>query len=201
MRTFYTFAVLILSGFALLNCGKSDDGHWHSHFTKADSLADLYLELQDTLHVQWNMMINDDNQKIKAMHNLLHELMVSNPGEQDVYANYEDRLEQLRRMRFTQKSMANVHVVEEYDLASRSLISELIVAAESKREFAYNPTLQKLVDNILLADQRVMNYRAEYDSMVLVFNSFLETNEAHLMEADHNLNLDKKAVFQMISSD
>ena len=62
----------------LFNCGKKGEMH-QTTFTRADSLTDLYLSLQDSMLQSWNIMINDDNQKIKAMHNLLHELMITLP--------------------------------------------------------------------------------------------------------------------------
>lgn len=130
------------------------------------------------------------------MHHLLHELMVTHPEDTEIYTSFEQRLEQLSRMRYTQKSMTNADVIEEYDFASNSLIIELIAAAESKREYSYNITLQKLVDNILVSDQRVNNYRQEYDSIAHIFNAFLERNKDYLLETDHHLMVEKKPVFQ-----
>ena len=144
-------------------------------------------------------MINDDNEKIKAMNHLLHELMVTGANEADLYRSYEERLRQLSRIRFTQKSMANTHVVEEYDIASNTLIMDLIGAAESKREYTYNTTLQKLVDNILSADQRMIRFRAEYDSLVYEYNRFVNQNKDDLTEA--SLSLEPKPLFQITSSE
>jgi hypothetical protein len=143
------------------------------------------------------MMINDDNQKISSMHNLLHELIISHPEDLEKYAPLEERLEQLTRMRFTQKSMANTDVIEEYDFATASLVSELLAEATSKREFAYNPTLQRLVETIHIADERTSNYRFEYDSIVAAYNDFVEQNKAFLLENDPTISIDKKPVFEV----
>jgi hypothetical protein len=200
MRRLYTIVLLFLTGLAFTSCDKKSHP-FTSHFTKADSLTDYYLRLQDTLHQQWNIMINDDNQKIKAMQHLVHELIVTNPDEDRDFAAFEERLNQLMRLRYTQKSMVNKDVIREYDHASNELIIELIAAAEQKREYAYNSTLQKLVSNILSADQRMMNYRLAYDSLVGVFNRFVDQNKDHLLESDHSLSLEKKPEFQMTSVD
>lgn len=149
----------------------------------------------------WNVMVNDDNMKIKAMHNLLHELMVSGPGDKENLVKMEQRLEQLMRLRYTQKTMANADVVEEYDFASNSLISEIISIAESRAEFTYNTTLQKLVDEIRASDQRVNNYRNEYDSMAMNYNKFLVKNKLYLKDIDQNGSFDKKPLFQMASDE
>lgn len=168
-------------------------------YTKADSVTERYLAFQDSLVKCWHEMINDDNHKIKAMNNLLHELMVTHPEERESLEILEERLEQLTRMRYTQNSIANPDVVAEYDFASNSLVNELIILAESKSEFAYNTTLQRLVDHIRAADQRVELYRLDYDSIAMAYNRFMEFNQPLLQETD--LTVDKKPLFQMIAEE
>lgn len=171
------------------------------NFTKIDSLTETYLELKDGMLETWNSMINDDNQKIKAMHNLLHELIVSNPSERQAFKEYEERLDRLIHSRYTQKSMENVHVIEEYDFASNALVIELISLAESQTQFAYNTTLQKLVETIRTADQRVENYRLEYDLIAGEYNRFIEENKILLPEIDENAYPEKKPLFQMVAEE
>lgn len=184
-----------------MNCGEKKTDGPETTFTRVDSLTDNYLALQDSMLQSWNMMINDDNQKLSAMHNLLHELIVSTPDKSEQLKEYEERLNQLSHLRYTQKSMGNADVVEEYDFASTSLITELISMAETKAEFTYNTTLQKLVDDIRTADQRVNNYRAEYDLIAARYNAFLEKNRADLKEISHGDSLELKPLFQMVSAD
>lgn len=168
-----------------------------SDFTKADSLTDTYLALQEDMLEAWNTMIHDDNRKIKSMQMLLLELRITNPEKQEELEAVEDRLSQLLEMRYDQQSLTNSQLVSEYDFASNSLVSELISLGESDEEFLYNRTLQKLVDSIRSADQRVINYREEYDRMVQRFNHFVEQNKQFLKEADEDFLLDKKPLFQM----
>jgi hypothetical protein len=146
-------------------------------------------------------MINDDNQKIQAMHNLIHELMVSNPELREELSSYEERLSQLERLRYTPKTMANNDVVEEYDFASNALVSEIMALAESQTEYSYNTTLQKLTDRIREADQRMATYREEYDAIVSAYNSFLEKNKNYLHEIDATSSFEKRPLFQMVADD
>ncbi|WP_160143816.1 hypothetical protein [Chryseolinea soli] len=199
MRTVLPILLISCCGIALMNCGEKKADGPTTTFTKIDSLTDRYLALQDSMLQSWNMMINDDNQKLKAMHNLLHELIVSTPDKRDVLSGYEEQLSQLYRLRYTQKSMGNADVVEEYDFASTSLINELITLTESKSEFTYNTTLQKLVDDIQQADQRVNNYREEYDFITSHYNQFLTRNKSYLKEVAHSDSLEMKPLFQMVS--
>jgi len=146
-------------------------------------------------------MINDDNQKIKAMHNLMHELLITNADDRDQLRAFEHQLNRLTSMRYTQKSMGDEEVVEAYDFAVNALVSELLSLAESKAEFTYNTTLQKLVEDIRLADQRVNNYRENYDYIVLEYNNFLESNNSYLQEMNLGDSMSQKHLFKMASSD
>ena len=198
-KSHFTGLILAFAALALCQCGKKEQNQVHSNFTKADSLMDTYLSLQDSIHDVWNVMINDDNKKITAMHNLLHELELTNASELETIKKYEERLDQLVRMRYNQKSMANAVIIEEYDFASNSMVTELVSLTESKSEFTYNTTLQKLVDEILAADQRVNNYREQYDLIADQYNAFLETNKPFLKDVEEGKAFDKKPLFQMAS--
>lgn len=197
-RQFFPGIVTFLAC-AFLACseGKRPD---QTHFTKADSLTDTYLELKDTMLESWNSMIYDDNQKLKAMDNLLHELIVSNPGRKEELQAYQERLDQLVHSRYTQKTMENEHVIDEYDFASNSLVTELIALAESQPQFGYNSTLQKLVETIRTAEQRVENYRAEYDEVAKRYNEFIEHNREFLHEIEED-TMSKKALFQTVAEE
>jgi hypothetical protein len=184
----------------LFSCGEKPDGR-PMQFTKTDSLTETYLALQDSMLQSWNMMITDDNQKIDAMLNLIHELTVSGPADPELMKSYRERIEQLRRLRYTQKTMANIHVIEEYDFASNALVSELIALTESQKQFAYNSTLQKLADIIRTADQRVYPYREQYDQVTMRYNEFVQRNKKFLTEIDTDSLLEKKPLFQMVAED
>jgi septal ring factor EnvC (AmiA/AmiB activator) len=201
MRHFCSGVVVVCYGLVLFNCSEKKVATEETTFTKQDSVTDSYLAYQDSMLQAWNVMINDDNQKIKSMHNLLHELQVSNPNQKAEFAVIQERLEQLLVMRYTQKSMENPDVVEEYDFASNSLLSELISTAEAQSEFAYNTTLQALVEEIQMADQRTINYRQDYDAIVNNYNNFIDRNKNFLSDINTNTLPEKKPMFQMVSED
>ena len=200
IKPHFTGILLACCAIGLCNCRQKEYHAQETTWTKADSLTETYLSLQDSLLQAWNVMIHDDNKKLKAMHNLLHEITLTSPGELEILRDFEERLDQLSRMRYTQQSMANADVVEEYDFASNSLISELVALAESRKEFEYNTTLQKLVDEIISADQRVSNYRHQYDLIAQQFNTFLEENKSGFKEIDPDA-LARKPLFQMMAEE
>ena len=70
--------------------------------------------------------------------------------------------------------------------------------AESQKQFGYNSTMQKLVETIRTADQRVESYRTEYDHIANEYNAFLDRNRSMLTEIDQDsAMLERKPLFQM----
>ncbi len=188
--------MILVTLFSLCCCEKEQKAK-QTAFTKADSLTESYLALKDSLLQTWNTMMHDDNRKIKAMQHLLHELAISNPEKQEALNQYEHRLQNLADSRYDQNSISNTEVVTEYDFASNSLVTELISLAESENEFAYNTTLQKLADDIRASDQRVNNYREDYDFIASEYNRFIVRNRQLLKEIDENPFQDTTPLFQM----
>jgi hypothetical protein len=146
-------------------------------------------------------MINDDNQKLDAMHHLIHELSVSQPEKAEELKSLEERLSQLMRIRYTQKSLSNADVVNEYDVASRQLTDELLAGVEAMKEFSYNKTLQALVRDIRAAESRIHRHRIEYDSVVKGYNHFIELHREDLRQTDETLVLEKKPVFKAVAEE
>lgn len=166
-------------------------------FTKIDSLTETYLILQDSLLHAWNVMVWDEQEKTKAMHGLLH-LMHDQEGFDDQQLiTLEQRLGQLDRIRFTQKSLANSYVIEEYDFASNSLVSEILSLAEADSEFIKNIQVQRLVDKVKITDQRVSEYRSSYDRVATIYNEFLEKYGDYLRDLDKDYAGEKRALFHM----
>jgi hypothetical protein len=191
--------VLICCAAGWVACGGRNTHEKKGDFTKIDSLTETYLTLQDSMLQTWNVMVNDENEKIRSMHELLHALLPSRKDDKDQLVSLEQRLDQLERIRFTQKTMSSPHIVEEYDFASNSLISELLSLTEADPKFSENTELQTLVDRIRIADQRVNIYRSDYDVATTDFNRFLEKYRDYLKEIDQNSNPQKRPLFQMAS--
>jgi len=196
IRPFISGMIISCGVLLSMSCTEKQGSAPPANFTKADSVTETYLALEDSILEAWNLMINDDNQKIEAMHNLLHELMVSRAADQELLQSYESRLMRLKNLRFTQKSMANPDVITEYDFASNALVSELIALAESQKQFAYNTTLQKLVEIIRTSDERVYQYREAYDLITLRYNQFVNQNRDLLKETNSD-SVNSRPLFEV----
>jgi hypothetical protein len=195
MRTQISILILLLS-LVSWKCSRRNDGK--TDYTQEDFITASYLDYQDSLVHAWNLMINDDNEKLAALHQLLAELRTVDQENKAQLIRYENRLEQLHRIRYTQKSMSNADVIEEYDFASTTLVREILATAELSGAFTDNTVLQQLVDQIRMAEERVENYRADYDDLVAHYNTFLETNKTYLGQMSRD-SLAKKPRFELVS--
>ena len=198
MKSNNLFALFFITGVVpalVLQCGNKTEVAEETGYTHADSITEVYLMLQDSLHDTWSMMLSDDNEKIKAMKGLVHEMKIGTPYTPQKLVALEERIDQLAQIRYTPKTMSNADVVEEYDFASNSLVTELISMAESLPSFSYNTTIQKLVEQIRSADLRVENYRADYDSVATAYNRFIEQHATSIKEVTEGDSVMKKPLF------
>lgn len=186
--------ILFIGTILLSGCGqKKSTTNENQQFTKIDSLTESYLSYNDSILQAWNVMINDDNQKIKSLHYVLHTLLESNEFNGEDLQALGERLEQLVENRYTPESLNEV-AIEEYDFASNALVTEITTAAQQYSKFDQNEKLQKVVEEILAADQRVEKYRSDYDEVVEQYNQFLEINRPSI-EEDGELDWKKKVRF------
>lgn len=181
------------------SCNNRTSALERNNYTHIDSLTDTYLNLQDSLLIAWNVMAKDENEKLRSIHEVLQAMSSSDSFNKNLVASLEQRLEQVKRIRFNQKTIANPHIVEEYDFASNSLISEIVSLAESNLTFIQKKELQSLIDAIKEADQRVNYFRSDYDFIAQKFNRFLDNHQSHLKEIDQNAVNGKRPLFQMAS--
>ena len=191
--------LFICSVIALASCTIRTAVPETHNYTKIDSLTDTYLNLQDSLLITWNVMLKDENEKLRSMHELLHNMTMSNAFDKNQLMALEQRLEQVELIRFNQKTMSNQYVVEEYDFASNSLITEILSLAATNSAFIQKKELQSLIDYIKVSDQRVNFYRSDYDFIALKFNQFVEKNKDHIKEIDQDSSNNKRPLFQMAS--
>lgn len=189
------FIFLALTAAALSGCGRSATSTEKTSFSTADSLTDRYLSLQDTLVHVWNKLIHDENERIRAIEKVLTELNKQS-GESSINS-LETRFGQIKELRITPKTLSNPDVLEEYDFAHESLISELM-AASSNPSIINQPSFQQLLDNIKIAEGHISLNRSDYDSIAQAFNAFLEKHKATLKEIDQTSNLEKRPLFNSV---
>jgi len=162
-----------------------------------DSLTNTYLTLHDTLVFTWNSIQRDESQKREIMNQLISKLEASNGYDKNEIVLLRTRLEQLQRIQFTPRTLANSDVVDEYNFASNNLIAELIALSESNAALLNHPDWQQLIDEIQTIDMRGVLEREMYDSLAWQLNSFIEENLALMPEIAPQSGLEKTHYFNM----
>ncbi len=189
---------LMIGSFALVSCVRSTVSNEKTNFTHIDSLTETYLTLQDSLLHSWHLLAKDEDQKLKAIENTINELVKLSPSNIAQLVVLKTRLNQLKEIHITQKTLSNPDVVEEYDFASNSLISEVLSIADANPALLADNQLSSSIEKIKVTDQRVLNFRLTYDSIANEFNAFLEKNKGMLKEIDNSTSLEKRPIFNTV---
>lgn len=191
---------LLIGSFALASCVRSTVSNEKTNFTHIDSLTETYLTLQDSLLHSWHLLVKDEDQKLKALENTINQLVKLSPSNIAQLEVLKTRLNQLKEIHITQKTLSNQDVVEEYDFASNSLISEVLSIADANPALLADNQLSSSIEKIKVTDQRALNFRLAYDSIANEFNAFLEKNKGMLKEIDNSTSLEKRPMFNTASN-
>jgi hypothetical protein len=187
----------ILFGLGLIifaaSCSTSSTLHERTQFSRTDSLTEIYLVLQDSLLQSWNRIVSMEMSRNETLGNIINDLQRSTVITEEEWTGYQASLEQLERIRFTQKNMIDPHVIEEYDKASTELVKQIsLLSIESAR-------LQKAASDLESYHASNLQHRLTYDSIAREFNTFIQNNSTDL-SLDSNLRLEKKPLFWSVSN-
>jgi hypothetical protein len=175
------------------SCSSSSTLHERTHFSRADSLTEVYLVLQDSLLQSWNRIMRTELDRSAALNSIIDNMQRTTLINDEEWKAYRTTLEQLERIRFTQKSMNDPHVIEEYDKACSELVRQLTVLSIASAQ------MQTAADELASFNESNVYYRRYYDSLAYEFNTFIQVNSVDL-SLDSNLQLEKKPMFWSVSS-
>jgi hypothetical protein len=176
------------------SCSSSNTINERTHFSRTDSLTDIYLVLQDTLLQSWNRVIRFEMDRQEALSVMIDRLQNTTVIDGAQTEAYYASLNQIERIRFTQKSMTDPHVIEEYDKACEELLRQLTSAPEASAQL--EATLGAL-ETLTYYNARQRKY---YDSVATEFNSFIKVNWSDLQELDSRIPLEQKPLFWTVNN-
>ena len=163
--------------------------HERTHFSRTDSLTDVYLVLQDSLLQSWNRALKFELDRKEALRFLIEELAHGAVIDEQQAQAFHANLEQIERTRFTQKSMTDPHVIEEYDKAFDELVHQITTLSLATGQ------LQATVDELESLNVYNAQQRHYYDSIAGHFNTFIDANWADLKELGTSVQLEQKPLF------
>lgn len=183
MKTTSLIGIAIVSALALA-CSSSSSIHEHTGFSKADSLTDRYLTLSDSLLESWNKLVSNEIDKSRAIQEIVNDLDESGLLSPEMRESFQVRIDQLDKIRFSQQDIQDEQLVEDYDVALKSLVKDIsqVARPDSKDLFEY-------------FEKSTLVRRVSYDSLAKTFNEFVKQNRSVLDGLASETELQEKPLF------
>ena len=166
---------------------------------RSDSLLSTYLALEDSIQKEWSIMIADDDDKHVLMKRLLLEVSYTNNYDKVRFRDLNDQVDQLKAMRYDQKSMSNSALIDSYDSATFDLSDQIFVFARNHPRYDDFPLMSELIDDINGKNNYILMHRIHYDNRVKELNSFKEKNQKKLMATDPEIETEHMPLFELPS--
>jgi hypothetical protein len=190
MKNLSLIGLAVVAFFACA-CSTSNSIQEHTRFSRADSLTDAYLVLSDSVLQSWNRIVGNEVDKSRTLQELIDDFDNAQLLSDELRESFAIRLDQLEKIRFTQESIDDQQIVEDYDLAFQSIVDDLSKLASSPG----SPDAQAMFK--YLQENSVVN-RQLYDSLARTFNEFISRNKQALKDVEMGHELDEKPVFVKI---
>jgi hypothetical protein len=181
---------------SIFSCG---DKKPSSQSVTQDSLLITYQALTDSVDHNWAIMIDDDDDKHVLMKRLLLEVSYTNNYDKGRFDELNNLIEQLKELRYDQKSMSNSSSIDAYDSATFDLSDQIFLFARNHPRFENTPLMGELIDDISAKNNYILMHRIHYDNWVKELNAFKEKNKEQLISNDASIETAKMPLFQLPS--
>ena len=158
-----------------------------------------YSALEDSVQKEWSIMIADDDDKHVLMKRLLLEVSYTNNYDKERFLELNDLVDQLKFMRYDQKSMNNSALIDAYDSATFDLSDQIIVFARSHPRYDDFPLMAELANDINGKNNYILMHRIHYDSQVKELNSFKKKNRKKLLKTNLDIETESMPLFELPS--
>lgn len=179
-------------------CTSTDHERREESFSKADTITDQLLVLQDSLHHRWLRV---------SMHEQLHNvhlqelfdktrmfLHLPEPDQKSI----EDQISQLHQLQLNPRNITNPDVIHEHDLARHALTTDIFHLIESHQLHRKDSAIAQLAYTIQGFQERTWQIRMRYDSLALHHNQFLMQHLPVLLSGDPEADHKPRPLFQAV---
>jgi hypothetical protein len=173
------FVVLVL----FVHCATRTDAPRTAAFTKADTLTEEWLKLDEALHHHWLQIARHEQALSEHLRTLFDRMAALQPLTRDMHDRIERQLDQLERIRITTRNMENPHVIEEHDRAQHALTADLFNLVGRDDRYMGDSNIAALAEAIRKYQDMTWAKRFAYDSFAGEYNRFLRQNY-HLLADD-----------------
>lgn len=196
-RAFGIFILIGLLAFFLYACDGGKNASKSS--ARQNSLLNTYLALEDSVQNQWSVMIADDDDKYTLMKRLLLEVSYTNNYDKARFKELNELVDQLKSIRYDQKSMSNSALIDAYDSATFDLSDQIILFARNHPRYDDFPLMSELIDDINGKNNYILMHRIHYDNWAKELNSFKKKHRKKLMTANPEIEAESMPLFELPS--
>jgi hypothetical protein len=153
-------------------------------FTKADTLMDQLLVLQDSLHHRWlrvSMYEQLHNDYLKQLFQKAVSLRTLPAHE---HIAIDQQIIQLQQIQLNPRNMANPDVIREHDLARHALTTDIFLLVDLHDLHLKDSGIAHLARQIQGCQDATWTLRQTYDSLAHHYNQFLYQHREALVDHD-----------------
>ncbi|MDN5201129.1 hypothetical protein QQ008_07145 [Fulvivirgaceae bacterium BMA10] len=187
--------ILFIGVLCISSCGKKNNTSKAQDEFLADSLRAYINQLNDSIEYAWQVMIEDDDEKISTMKRLLDEVSYTNSYNKETFDSLTAGLEKLRSTRYDINSMIDSKKIDEYDLSANELSNAVIQFAHDHPKFEEYGQMEEFIQEIIDANDRVFHMRNKYDDAASAYNQFIKENRKILSR--FNIEASEKPLFAL----
>lgn len=160
-----------------------------------DSVKMVLVQLEDSTSKTWQVMIEEDDQKIAYLKRLIDEVAFTRIYDKAVYDSLSAGIESLKAIRYNQSSMSESDKIDDYDKATAEIVNKVIVFAQGHPNFEDYPLMEELINDILETDNRVIYRRVDYDIIATEYNKFIDSHKDIIRKSGNTASA--KPLFQL----
>ncbi len=167
--------------------------------SKTDSLLMHYQALQDSVARNWNVMIEDDDEKLFFLKRLLLEVTYTNNYDKTQYEALVTSVDSLKNMRYNQQTMRDSDLIDDYDSVTSVVINSVTRFAMSHPAYQDFPLMEELISDIYARNNFVLMRRIHYDNRVKALNEFKKKNRKTILREQPDADIETMPLFELPS--
>ncbi|MDH5366030.1 MAG: hypothetical protein OEW67_03530 [Cyclobacteriaceae bacterium] len=153
-------------------------------FDRIDSLRSHLLTIEDSLLYTWNVMIQDDNEKLSDLSRLLDELKYANVLDSNIINAHKEKVKGVKSSRYYMTKMTS-EKIDYYDSISLALSAQIIQLIDSFPDVASKyPFINELIESVYAREANVLRFRVDYDYVAKIHNQFVMDHEDIIDQID-----------------
>ncbi|WP_018343396.1 hypothetical protein [Cytophaga aurantiaca] len=143
---------------------------------KAPTISEQTSALNASVDSAWHAVIQVDSQKFANIKRLVEEISYCKKYDEKGVAKALKLITEIRTFQYTQDNLSD-SIITLYDTKTDELIRFVRNLKGNTKEISQHPLADQLDNEIMEADNQLVNYRSRYDVLANEYNSFLDANK------------------------